>query len=206
MKSEHGEEAAPAKKPAVEASPYVEAIEQNRFVGREFLLWLWFESEINETTLVTSTKKTISLWLEAQITLSIEGEETKVKGQTAAASAEAKQALRRGKLPQQARMRAIVDELEFAWTMKADELWRATLKIPAQLKEEGDQDETFYERMHLVEILEDAMGQLFRDFLALRLSPSWERVVIPAMREWARGKPVERAAYDAARAGRARKA
>lgn len=186
----------PKKEPskAIEPSPWVEAIEQNRFVGREFLLWLWHRSEVDETTLVTSTKRTISLWLEAQITLASEGEEAKIKGTAAPAAAEAKQALRRGKLPTSARLFAIVDELEFSWTMKADELWRSGLKIPAELKRDEEQDEALYERMRLVEILEQAMETLFRDFLALRLSPAWERSVVPAMRDWARGKAAKSAA------------
>jgi len=51
----------------------VERVEQNRFVGREFLLWLWFESVVFETTL-----SGCSLWLETRLSLAFEKDETRV--------------------------------------------------------------------------------------------------------------------------------
>ena len=52
----------------------VDRVEKRRFVGREFLLWLWFESEIFETNLGTSKGAYIhqnlfspSAWMPARV-------------------------------------------------------------------------------------------------------------------------------------------
>ena len=42
----------------------VDRIEKRRFVGREFLLWLWFESEVLEGTLSTKEHGSFGLWIE----------------------------------------------------------------------------------------------------------------------------------------------
>ena len=47
----------------------LDLIEGRRFMGREFVVWLWFESEMQETNLRPTGVDPVSLWLEAQITL-----------------------------------------------------------------------------------------------------------------------------------------
>lgn len=177
-----------------------ELVEMNRFVGREFLLWLWFESELYETNLKTSKGRTCSLWLETHLTLTMENEEARIKSPMPAASPEAKQALQQGKLPRQARVHAILDEHEFAWVMKADELAIGSLKIPAQLKAESDKYEALYERMRLTEELVGVLEALYADFITLRLSPAWEESITPDLKRWARGKPVDEKPYAALKA------
>ena len=41
---------------------------------------------------------------------------------------------------------------------------------------------------------------LYRDFLALRLSPAWDKTVVPALEAWVRGDEVDADRYAAARA------
>jgi hypothetical protein len=175
-------------------------VEANRFLGRELLLWLWFESEHNETKLRASTGKTCSLWVETQITLAADEEEARIKSGMPAATPEAKQALRQGKLPRQARLHAIVDDHEFTWAFKADELGVGALKVPAELKADTDRHEALYERMRLVEELEGVLEDLFADFITLRLSPAWAASVVPLLQSWAYGERVDEAAYGAIKA------
>ena len=170
-------------------------VEMNRFVGREFLLWLWFESELYETNLAPSRGDRMALWLETQLTLANEGEETRVKSAMPGAAPEAKQALRQGKLPRETRLRVVLADLEYAWKMKADDLAIAGLKVPSQLKAKDDKYEALYERMRLTEMLETQLEALFHDFLSLRLDAAWDKSVVPDLRRWARGKPVDAKAY-----------
>jgi hypothetical protein len=172
-----------------------ELVDMNRFVGREFLLWLWFESELYETNLSPSRGERLAMWLETQLTLANEGEETRVKSAMPGAAPEAKQALRQGKLPREARLRVVLNELEFSWKMKADDLAVGGLKVPAQLKAKDDKYEALYERMRLVEMIEEQLEALFHDFLALRLDGAWDRTVVPDLRRWARGKPIDEKSY-----------
>ncbi|NUP10976.1 MAG: hypothetical protein HOW73_33435 [Polyangiaceae bacterium] len=177
-----------------------ELVELNRFVGREFLLWLWFESELYETNLRPTNADACALWLESELTLASEAEETRVKSSTPGLAPEAKQALRQGKLPKQTKLRLVWGELEYGWKMNADTLAIASLKIPAQLKSQDDKYEALYERMRLTESLETILDALYADFITLRLDVAWENVIVPQMRRWARGQPVEEGKYAAAKA------
>jgi hypothetical protein len=156
-------------------------VELNRFVGREFLLWLWFETEIYETNLAPTRADAIALWLEGELTLADDTDETRVKSAMPGATPEAKQALRQGKLPKQTRLRAVLNDFEYSWKMKADDLAVSGLKVPAQLRAQDDKYEALYERMRLVETIEAELEALFHDFLSLRLDVAWDRTVVPAL-------------------------
>ncbi len=178
----------------------VERIEQNRFVGREFLLWLWFESQLFETNLAPSGQASCSLWLETRITLSFEREESVLKSPAPGAAPEAREALRQGKLPREARIRMITEEREFAWLFKADTLGLAGVALPAELtKKDDDAHEVLYERMRLVEALEATLEALWSDFLALRLSEAWEATCVPVFGQFAHDEEIDEAAYTKAK-------
>lgn len=186
-----------AKSPPEKGTDYAALVEANRFVGREFLLWLWFESELFETNLAPSEGTPFALWLETQLTLASDTEETRVKATMPGETPEAKKALVQGKLPKDARIRAVLDEYEYAWAFKADDLALSGLKVPAQLKADDDKYEALYERMRLVEGVEAQLEALYRDFLKLRMDATWERDLVPMLGKWARGKPTDEAAYRA---------
>ena len=174
----------------------VERIERNRFTGREFLLWLWFESQLFETNLTPSSGAACSLWMETRLALAFEREESVLKSVMPSTIPEAREALRQGKLPREARLRLITGEHEFAWSFKADTLGLASVAIPAQLKKKEDEiHEVLYERMRLVEELEATLEALWSDFLSLRLSDSWLDVIVPAFKRFAAGKKIDEKAY-----------
>jgi hypothetical protein len=178
----------------------VTRIEQNRFAGREFLLWLWFESVLFETNLAPTGEPTCALWLETRMTLSLDKDESLLKSATPGALPEAREALRQGKLPREARLRLTSGDREYAWLFKADTLSLGTLQIPAELDAKKDElHEVLYERMRLVESLEATLGALYRDFLALRLSDAWEAAVLPALARFAHDEEVDVAAYTKAK-------
>lgn len=175
----------------------LDRIEGLRFLGREFLLWLWFESEVFETELRPTGEEPLSLWLEAQLTLVFEKEESRLKGAVPASSPEAKKALQQGKLPKEARVRVTRIDKEFSFTLKADALALSGLKLPTELKKDDEKHEIFYERMMLLEELEQGLEALYADFTALRLADAWERELVPTMRAWAHGEAVDADALKA---------
>jgi hypothetical protein len=179
----------------------LDLIEGRRFMGREFVVWLWFESEMQETNLEPTGVDPCSMWLEAQITLVLEREESRLKGAIPASSPEAKEALRQGKLPKEAKMRLVRGDREYAWTLKADSLGLSGLKLPTQLKKEDEKHEVFYERMMLLEDLEATLSALYSDFVRLRLSDPWDGEVVPMMKSWAHGERVNASAYLATKRG-----
>ncbi|HEU4406763.1 MAG TPA: hypothetical protein VFS43_15965 [Polyangiaceae bacterium] len=165
-------------------------IESRRFLGREFLTWLWFESELFGGELSASSAGALEVAFERQITL-VGGpkgdEESKLKGVNPSATSEAREALRQGKLPTVARARLRKGERDFAFVFNADTLGLASLKLPDVVKEGGD--EPFFDRVALVEEIESALGALYADFLRLRAGEVWGEVVLPAIMRWVRDEP-----------------
>ncbi len=175
-------------------------IEKKRFVGREFLVWLWFESEILEGRLSTRGGKSCELFLESKITLVQEKEKSQLDGAIPASSPEAHEALRQGKMPTKAKLRVTRGEFDYSFMYAADTLSLSGVKIPAVVRDETD--EQFYERMYLLEELETQFDALYAEFAALRISALWDAEVVPMMRAWVHGNDVDLAAYRRVR-GRA---
>jgi hypothetical protein len=173
----------------------VQRIEQNRFTGREFLLWMWFESELFETNLTPSGQPSCALWLETRIALAFEKDESLLKTAAPGAAPEAREALRQGKLPREARLRLTSGDREYSWLFKADTLALSGVVVPAELKKDDEVHEVLYERMRLLEALEATLEALWSDFLALRLSEAWASAVVPALRRFAGEEEVDTDAY-----------
>jgi hypothetical protein len=206
----------------------VDRIEQRRFVGRELLLWLWMESELFESTLATEEHGSFGFWLENKLVLSAETESTRIRAAMPGAGREAKEALLRGQLPESMGIRISHEGEETSLALGADKLGVTGLKLAA-LKEEHDghvpgdlvdelsgknqrrkkkkqveeiDDSPFYDRMEKTAAVEALLTALYRDFLALRLSPRWNALIAPTMRRWAMGEPIDADAYRAAKRGK----
>jgi hypothetical protein len=198
----------------------LDRIELRRFVGRELLLWLWFESELFEGTLSTKEHGSFGLWLEGRLVLAEGRESTVIKGSAPGHHREAKESLLRGKTPERAGFHLSWGDRECALTLRGDTLAFAGLSPPAKpsapeagpaleparpppkkrkktsraedaIADDDAAHETFYERMHHARDIEDLVTALYRDFLALRLSPFWDDMALPALEAWVSGQPVD---------------
>lgn len=116
----------------------VDRIEKRRFVGREFLLWIWFETELFEATLATREHGEIGLWLESRLTLSHLKESTRIIAPNPGLGLEAKAALRRGQLPESAGLRIFYKEAETRLTLKAERLAITGLRLATVLDQEQE--------------------------------------------------------------------
>lgn len=199
-------------------------IELRRFVGRELLLWLWLESELFDATLSTKEHGSFGLWLEGRLVLDLDRESTIIKGTSPGLHRDAKEALLRGKTPERAGLHLSFGGIECTLTLKGDTLAFSGLVPPPKEKEEQaaidvlaekappkkkrskdapDVDvlehEKFFDRMHFASDVEKLTTALYRDFLALRLSPAWDKTVAPALEAWVAGNEVDADRYKAAR-------
>ncbi len=197
----------------------VDRIEKRRFVGREFLLWLWFESELFDATLRTKEHGPFGLWLEKRLVLSEGKESTRITSPMPGLGREAKEALLRGQLPDSAGIRVAMRDDETSFVFKAETFAVSGLKLqaavldkeepnqlleeltgkankPRSKKEPEDQHEVFYERMMLTAEFEHLLETLYRDFLALRLGAGWDETVVPMMRTWTLGGELDAGAYE----------
>lgn len=164
----------------------LDLIESRRFLGSEFLMWLWFKSECFDGLLELGGNEgrlevifDDALVLEAYLA---ETERNTFTGGAPAHSPEAKTALRQGKRASRAKIRVIRDGREWVFTIKAETLDLASIKIPAVLSRE--EDDKFYERMYLVEEIEDIVAALYRQFLVLRVNAAWPEQILPAIQAW----------------------
>jgi hypothetical protein len=200
----------------------VDRIEKRRFVGREFLLWLWFESELLDATVDTRAHGSFGLWLEKRMLLSAGKQSTRITAPSPGLGREAKEALLAGQLPESAGIRIAREDDETGFQFNAERFAIAGLKLNtvldqapepeqadlvAELKNQGrgrrktkqrDDDldyEKFYERMRLTQQIEALVEALYQDFLALRLSDAWARDVVPRLQAWAQGEEVDAEAY-----------
>jgi len=112
-----------------------ERIEKRRFVGREFLLWLWFEGELFDETLFAAPHGEFGLAIEKELSLSNGKEATRIIGRTPARAREAKEALALGKLPERAGFRLVLGDEEATFLLKAETLSVASLALPKILSE-----------------------------------------------------------------------
>ncbi len=167
----------------------VDRIETTRFIGTEFLAWLWFKIELFDGHFELEDDRTCDLWLDTRISLAgwaDDGEKTTLAGKEAAHGPEASVALERGKVPTSASLRLVLGDEEFAFTFDAKKFTLSGVTAPQLTATETD--ERLYERMMQLEKLDGIIGQLYDEFLSLRLSRSWDAEVAPALRKWVKGK------------------
>ena len=175
----------------------LDSVEKSRFLGRELLLWLWFESEVLEGERALGGESVV-LVLERSIALSSGKEKTRIVGRTPSATDEARSSVRIGKLPDTCTFRITRGEEEFAFTLKGETLAVSGVALPVHLRDE--KHEQFYERMRLLEELEAMIEELNGEFLTLRLGPAWHEAVVPALLAWVQGDELDVEAYRRARA------
>lgn len=197
----------------------LDRIERRRFVGREFLLWLWLESELFDATLETKEHGSFGLWLEGRLVLDEGRESTVIKGTAPGRHREAKESLLRGKLPERVGLHVSWGDHESTLVLKGESLALASVVLPTQLDKaepetaivpppprgkprrkarpgpSDEEHEAFYERMHLAKEIEAMLEALYRQFLALRLSSAWADLVTPALERWVRGDDVDADRY-----------
>ena len=161
------------------------------FLAQEFMTWLWFASEQGAPVKLADGEP-VEVLLGDSITLGppqgAEGSRVSVRGKESSL-AEAREALRQGKLVEAMRLGLLIDGEETWLTLKAPDLAVSSLKLPAVEQSDGDEgpEGLYLERVFLIERALKTLDGLFTEFLTGRLEsagggPLWE-----ALKEWAKG-------------------
>ena len=166
----------------------IEKARDYEFLGREFLVWLWFKSETNEQRFSLGDAGSAELWLDGRIVLQPDedGREEKVicLGETSR-SREARFALAEFKTVTEAKVRLRIGDNE--WSFILDSTWMnfKSFKTPKVMQDkEQDPEGLFYEKFYLIEQALSAMDTIFSSFIKLRLSPDWEESKLPTLLQW----------------------
>ncbi len=171
----------------------VDLILEKRFLGQEFLTWLWFKSEEQGGTVQVPGVGDVLLVFEKHMLLEYgEGdafEKIICQGLQAELN-EARTGLRMGKKLEQARIHLVQDEYEWYMTLKASMLEFRSVKPPKTLAEaeEGESEEALegrlLERIGMLETATRTVDELFRVFLEIRTSPSGWQAELARIRKW----------------------
>ena len=176
---------------ATDEEDLLERVESTRFLGAEFLLWLWLRAELVNKPIALPELGDFEVWLDNQITLQSDidpNERVTVRGAAPSGSPEAREAVRAQKFPVRARIAIRNEERDFACVLVAHRYAIAGGKIPAVLTK--DTDDAFQERMSLVERLCQNLDGLYAAFLRDRLSALWREAWEPAIVCWADGEAI----------------
>jgi hypothetical protein len=183
----------------------VDQIERARFLGREWLLYLWYESErmgaddleaLREDATVPLERPPQELFtppgvdpfaLYVSSPLVLESrfdivERVTIAGTEPSESAEARAALREGKLPAKLKVEIVRGEREWACTIDGDTLALSGVRLPAEMKNEDD--DVLTERLYLLEELETMLDALLKQYVELRLSKRFKTHTRATMQEW----------------------
>ncbi|MCD6305575.1 MAG: hypothetical protein J7M32_04720 [Deltaproteobacteria bacterium] len=160
------------------------------FLGREFLLWLWFMSETGKGIFDLGEKGKAEIWLDGKITLQSEtdrGVETVTCTGEDLTMKEARFALAEKKDIREATVKLALGDNE--WSFVLDSVWMnfRSFKTPRVMNDaKEDPDGLFYEKAFLIEEAVSAVDQIYSAFLKRRLSPEWQSQDRAAVGRWIR--------------------
>ena len=165
----------------------LDKVNQTRFMGKEWLTWLWYRSDRQEGLFrPDGVGEPFELWFDDKLVLDASIENVKevnsIRGESPTETAEAKAALSMGKKVAEAKLRVVLDQREWIVGIKGEELALSGIKPPALLSRE--EDEKLLERLELVEELELVLDRLYAEFVRLRLDEERWRAEVAAMRQW----------------------
>lgn len=171
---------------------FLDLCKEKAFIGREFLTWLWFKSEQTGGSMELRSGKYVEVIFLDRMTLdmteadapqsvTIKGEHSQLR--------EGLAALREGKKIEEARVSLKDGENEFTVLLKSTWFQFGQFRTPPILPS-GESDEhegpegKFLEKTYLLESGLNVIDGLFEQFLKIRISETWDKVELPAIRSW----------------------
>lgn len=170
----------------------VDLIQEKRFLGQEFLAWLWFKSEERGGSIELPGTGDVLVVFEKHMLLEFGEGEASEKVICRGLQTELKEAragLLMGKKPEQARIRLARGDYEFNVTLTASTMEFRNARLPKTVGEsdEGDDSESLegriLERISLFEQLLELVNDLFRLYIAVRASDKWGDELV-RIRKW----------------------
>ena len=167
------------------------AIAYNRykFLGEEFLTWLWYIIEKNQNLLKKFDKDMVALEVGNRIVFENRRKESAeritIKGEGAGLE-EGTLALKNGALVTELNMVYRSAELAWQFTLKAESLNISGLKVPQTDIPETDDDIEGYvlEKLYLYDRSLQFLKSLYAYFVKLRISNTWQSKEVAAIKKW----------------------
>lgn len=163
-----------------------------RFLGYEYLTWLWFVIDADQERIKELGPEPVSVEIGNRIVLENNkrgGKESlTIKGDDAGLE-EGMLALRKGALVTELNLLFKANEQEWRFTIKGESLHFSGFKTPPTGPVESGEDleGAVLEKTYLCEQAMQWMDQLYRRFIVLRVSEEWPGKVVPLVRKWIHG-------------------
>lgn len=162
-------------------------------LGNEFLLWLWYFTEVHEDTLKLDDGTEVTFMFSGGVKLDCprgqSGDDT-MNHEGPARMPEARRAIQTGKLPRKAGLILVRNEEQFGLHIQAETLAVSRCKLPKPADVTAARD-IVTARLQSVRDLTETIDQMYAKFLGLRLSGDWSGE-LAGMQKWL--KRAERAA------------
>lgn len=170
----------------------VDLIQEKRFLGQEFLAWLWYKSEERGGSIEIPGTGDVQVIFEKHMLLEFGEGEASEKVICRGLQTELKEAragLLMGKKPEQARIRLARGDYEFNVTLTASTMEFRNVRLPKTVgeSEDGNDPEALegriLERISLFEQLLELVNDLYRLYIGVRTSDRWPDE-LGRMRKW----------------------
>jgi hypothetical protein len=154
-----------------------------KFIGHEFLTWLWFIIEKEPERLKTVEKNLNSLTLGNRIVIEKRRnnevlEAITIKGDDAGLE-EGMLSLKKGAVVTEMNLIQMIGDNTWSYTLKGESLNISSLKTPAvgQIETGDDIEGAVIEKVYLYEQVIELIHNLFKVFIKKRVSDSWPETV-----------------------------
>ncbi len=167
------------------------AVAYNRFkfLGDEFLTWLWFVIDQDPASLKAVEPDLTSLEIGNRIVLEKRHqkalERITIKGENAGLE-EAMLALKKGALVTELNLVYRSDQLKWQFTLKGESLNLSSLKTPKIAAPENpeDMEGVVLEKIFLYDKILQFLEKLYKTFIKLRVSNRWQSREISLIKKW----------------------
>ena len=165
----------------------LEKVVETEMLGRDFLVWIWFKSEINGGIIDLKDGEQAEIHFDGKITLQSEGDESVEKVVCTGINArlrEARFALSEYKKVTEASIKLVIGDEE--WFFALDSAWMnfKSFKTPKVEQDDDDPDGLFYEKIGLLETAVKQVDAIYEAYIKLRVSDEWKERELPAIRRW----------------------
>ena len=162
-----------------------------KFLGHEFLTWLWFIIETDADRLKDAEGQAVVLEIGDRIvlennrqenveTITIKGSESELE--------EGRLALARGAVVNELNLRLAQQELLWIFDIKGESLSLSGLKLPEMtdldVPDKDSKEAVVLEKMELCENAVSFVHHLYQEFATLRISTAWAGKTVPQIKNW----------------------
>lgn len=165
------------------------AYNRYKFIGFEFLTWLWFTIENDQAYLKKLQEDLASLDIGNRVVLenrkSEAMETVTIKGDDAGLE-EGRLALKKGAVVTEMNLSFKFGDQKWQFSLKGESLGVANLKTPeaGPVESRDDLEGAMLEKTYLYDKAMNFVYLIFYDFIKHRISKDWHHQIVPQIRKW----------------------